>query len=68
MKGVIGAASTVVSVFVAWLPEVEELLRIGVSIAGICAAFYTVRFYHHRTRMLLIDEQNGKTKPTKQED
>ena len=68
MKGVIGAASTVVSVFVAWLPEVEELLRIFVSIAGIFAAFYTMRFYHHRTRVLLIDEKNGKTSQPKQED
>lgn len=65
MKGVIGAITTGVSVFVAWLPQVEDLLRIFATCCAALAALYTFIYYRHRTRIMLAEEKSGKKiKPT----
>ena len=58
MKGLLGFATTTLSAVAAWTPEIESMLRIGVSVVGIVAALYTIRFYHHKTKLLLQRKEN----------
>jgi hypothetical protein len=68
MKGVFGAITTGVSVIVAWLPEMEDMLRIFATLCAASAAIYTTLYYRHRTRILLEDEKKGRKPKTTEED
>ena len=37
---------------VSWMPTVEAILRIGVSVAGIFAGIYAARYWHQKTKQL----------------
>ena len=52
VKGMFATIGTGVATFIAWLPVVEQLLRIGVSIAGIFAGIYAARYWHGKTKEL----------------
>lgn len=50
VKGFLATVTTAAATIVAWLPWIEAALRIGVSIAGIVAAYYAASYWRAKRR------------------
>lgn len=52
MKGLLATATTFGAVGVSWVPAVEAVLRCGVSVVGIIAGIYAVRYWRAKNARL----------------
>lgn len=50
VKAMLATAFTGASVVTAWLPAIEAILRIGVSLAGIAAGVYAALYWRSKRR------------------
>lgn len=56
-KGIFATTSTGIAGTIAWLPAIETVARIGVSVAGICAGIYASIYWHRRAQAIRIKKE-----------
>jgi hypothetical protein len=50
VKPLLATATAMASAITTWMPHIESALRIGVSIVGILASIYAIRYYRSKTK------------------
>ena len=67
-KGIIATITTGLSAFIAWLPQVETMLRVGVSVAGIYAGIYAAHYWKLKAKLLTQKQKRKQQQDLNEED